>query len=276
IAATGDGKSAAFQVPILVHDKISRHPELYPGILARKNTVGVIAIPTKGLATNIVKECDDLGISAFAYTHENITRANKEGIDLVAKISNCSYSIVCVDPEHLKKSPWVCIAQSPVFRSNILFACAEEAHLIEEWGNVDFCADFRYIGTFFRSKLPFSKSVIALSATVEPGQSTSLICHGEVFPQLLPYLSTGRKTIIHCQTLDTVYRVYVYLIQFLDETNYDSLRRIRVYHSLCSEKYNNRTLAMLEKDPMCQVCIAIVAFVNGINVHMLLISISLG
>lgn len=157
--------------------------------------------------------------------------------------------------------------------------------------------------------MPASKSVIALSATVEPGRSTSLICQslgfkdpffhllrgsnerpntqfilerlthgvsGEVFPQLLPYLSTGRKTIIHCQTLDTVYRVYVYLMQFLDENDYDSLRRIRVYHSLCSEKYNKQTLAMLEMDPMCQVCIATVAFANGINVRTLLTSISLG
>ena len=54
IAATGDGKSAAFQAPILVHDEISRHPELYPGVVARRKAVGVIAVPTKGLASNIV------------------------------------------------------------------------------------------------------------------------------------------------------------------------------------------------------------------------------
>lgn len=55
IAATGDGKSAAFQVPVLVHEEISQHPELYPGVLARRKAVGVIAVPTKGLATNIVR-----------------------------------------------------------------------------------------------------------------------------------------------------------------------------------------------------------------------------
>lgn len=55
ITATGDGKSAAFQVPILVHDEISQHPELYPGVEARKKAIGVIAVPTKGLAANIVR-----------------------------------------------------------------------------------------------------------------------------------------------------------------------------------------------------------------------------
>lgn len=36
MAATEDGKSVAFQVPILVHDEISRHPELCPGFRAVK------------------------------------------------------------------------------------------------------------------------------------------------------------------------------------------------------------------------------------------------
>lgn len=65
ITATGDGKSAAFQVPILVHDEISQHPELYHGVEARKNAIGVIAVPTKGLAANIV--CSQLSNGAPCY-----------------------------------------------------------------------------------------------------------------------------------------------------------------------------------------------------------------
>ncbi|KAJ7687229.1 hypothetical protein B0H17DRAFT_939604 [Mycena rosella] len=53
--ATGDGKSAAFSVPILVLNEYNANPDLYPaGLRTRANPVGVIFTPTKGLANNIV------------------------------------------------------------------------------------------------------------------------------------------------------------------------------------------------------------------------------
>ncbi|KAF5335894.1 hypothetical protein D9758_017548 [Tetrapyrgos nigripes] len=286
IAATGEGKSAAFQVPVLVHEELRRDPELCPGFVAKEKPIGIVVTPTKGLATNIVHELSKLSIPTYAYTRENVADDIIKGIDVVQDIANCN----------------------PTFRSNIIFACTEEAHLIDEWGNPDFRPDFRYIGTYFHSHLPSNISLFALSATIEPGKSTMMICHhlgfregsfhlirgsnerpnmqfiveplthgvgGEVFPQLLPYLASGRKTIIHCQTLEAIYRVFVYLISFLDLTS-ESLNRIRVYHSLCSDKYNADTLDMLENDPNCQIVIATVAFANGINVRTLLDSISLG
>ena len=54
VAATGEGKSAAFQVPAIVHDEISKNPDLYPGISAKKDAVTILVTPTKGLAENIV------------------------------------------------------------------------------------------------------------------------------------------------------------------------------------------------------------------------------
>ncbi|THU75811.1 hypothetical protein K435DRAFT_974681 [Dendrothele bispora CBS 962.96] len=309
VSATGEGKSAAFQIPVIIHEEIGRNAELCPGFKAKEKPVGIVVTPTKGLAANIVTELSKLSVSAFAYTHNNVTQFHKDDIDIVQAISECRYRIVCVDPEHLKTEEWRRIASSSIFRSNILFACSEEAHLIDEWGNPDFRPDFRYIGTYFSSRLPSNISIFALSATVEPGESTSIICQhlsfraanfhlirgsnerpntqfivenlthgigGEIFPQLLPYLASGRKTIIHCQTLETVYRVYIYLISLIDDINYESLHLIRVYHSLCSDKYNTQTLNMLENNPNCQVVIATVAFANGINVRTLLDSISLG
>jgi superfamily II DNA helicase RecQ len=326
VAATGEGKSAAFQVPIIVHDELRRNPALCPGFSAKKKAVGIVVTPTKGLACNIVRvtlsitftvadymfqvnELAKLSVLGFAYTHDNLTNCRKAEIDIVQEISSCKYSIICIDPEHLKNDEWGRIISNPTFRANIIFFCAEEAHLIDEWGNPDFRPDFRFIGVFCSSRLPSNISVFALSATVEPGESMMMICqhlgfrestfhlirgsnerpntqfiiekltHGlgdEVFPQLLPYLASGRKTIIHCQTLETVYRVYVYLMSFIPEVSHESLRRMRVYHSLCSNKYNTQTLDMLENDPSCQVVIATVAFANGINVRTLLDSISLG
>jgi superfamily II DNA/RNA helicase len=53
--ATGDGKSAAFSVPILALNEYNNNPLLYPaGLPTRLNPVGMVVTPTKGLAANIV------------------------------------------------------------------------------------------------------------------------------------------------------------------------------------------------------------------------------
>ncbi|KAL0057544.1 hypothetical protein AAF712_015815 [Marasmius tenuissimus] len=100
ITATGDGKSALFAIPILVHREIGRNPKEYPqfNVEIRRKPAGLVVIPTKGLANNIVTEMGYLDLSAFAYTHDNITRAQKSGINITEKITDCDYNIVCVDP----------------------------------------------------------------------------------------------------------------------------------------------------------------------------------
>ena len=53
--ATGDGKSAAFSIPTLVLLEYNKHPESYvAGLPTRKQPIGVVVTPTKGLADNIV------------------------------------------------------------------------------------------------------------------------------------------------------------------------------------------------------------------------------
>lgn len=53
--ATGDGKSSAFFIPIIVLTEYNQHPDLYPkGLRTRINPVGIVITPTKGLALNIV------------------------------------------------------------------------------------------------------------------------------------------------------------------------------------------------------------------------------
>ena len=54
LAASGAGKSAAFQVPILVHDEVHKNQHLYPGFEAKERVQRIIMPPTKGLAGNIV------------------------------------------------------------------------------------------------------------------------------------------------------------------------------------------------------------------------------
>ncbi|KAJ7483466.1 hypothetical protein FB451DRAFT_950968, partial [Mycena latifolia] len=63
----------------------------------------------------------------------------------------------------------------PIFRSRILYAATDEAHLINEWG-ILFRIDFRTIGLFLRGRLPSSISIVGLSATLAPGKDTTAVC----------------------------------------------------------------------------------------------------
>ncbi|KAJ6506054.1 hypothetical protein DFH09DRAFT_1334888 [Mycena vulgaris] len=149
---------------------------------------------------------------------------------------------------------------------------------------------------------------MALSATVQPGVSFRSICSslgmtgedfyilrtsnerpntqsimeplenglgGTEFPGILPYLNSGRKAVIHCRTIDTVFRVFVYLWK-AQLPGLNRLRRIQMYHSLRSFEDNEEILRLLEEDPLCQVVVATIAFANELNVKVLLDSLSLG
>lgn len=50
---------------------------------------------------------------------------------------------------------------------------------------------------------------------------------------------------------------------------------VRMYHSLCSDNYNQQTLLLLDNDPMTLIVITSVTFTNGINIRSLLDSISI-
>ncbi|KAF8171574.1 P-loop containing nucleoside triphosphate hydrolase protein [Mycena galopus ATCC 62051] len=306
--ATGGGKSALFAVPIIVLKELASHPELYPDLPVRALPVGIVITPTKGLAANIVFELKKLDVSAFPYCQETVSEARMAGRNLVHEIRECkTWNVICVDPEHLREKAWRQITSSDVFRANVVYGCTDEAHLINEWGP-DFRPDFKHIGPFFRGRLPSSTSIMALSATVQPGAATKSICSslgfsgsnfymfrssnerpntqfimapltngvgGKIFPQLLPYLNSGRKAVVHCRTIDDVLRVFLYLWKSLPPGPH-RLRRIKMYHSLRSFEENQEIIRLLDEDPECQVVIATVAFANGLNVKSLLDSLSVG
>ncbi|KAJ7635589.1 P-loop containing nucleoside triphosphate hydrolase protein [Mycena polygramma] len=308
--ATGDGKSGAFSVPILVLNEYNANRHLYPPNLPTRSPrpVGMVVTPTKGLANNLVSELQKMGISAFAYSHDNLVEARRNGKDLASVIKECStYQVIFVDPEHLSGKEWRIISEWPTFRSSILFFAVDEVHLIKEWG-IDFRPCFKLIGLWARGCLPPSTSILGLSATLAPGKDTTNICkslgfygasfhlvrrsnerpniqfifqiltHGLAgleFPDLLPFLQSGRKLSIQVPTIDMVFRVYVYIWR-LQSSGADKLRRTRMYHSLCSTEYNQETIRLIDEDPQCQIVIATIAFSNGINAKSILDSISLG
>jgi superfamily II DNA helicase RecQ len=168
---TGGGKSALFGVPIIVLKEVARHPNLYPDLPVRLLPVGLVIMPPKGLAANIVRsilvsytdmnflqvlELKKPNVPAFPYCHETVTEVRIAGRNLVHEIRDCK--------------TW-----NIIFRANIVYGCADEAHLINTWGT-EFCPQFRHIGAFFNGCLPSSISVMALSATIQPGAALNSIC----------------------------------------------------------------------------------------------------
>ncbi|KAF9558297.1 hypothetical protein CPC08DRAFT_667731, partial [Agrocybe pediades] len=239
-------------------------------------------------AENLVHELSLLGVSAFSYCSEALTEARKAGVRLASEIKEClRWQVIFVDPEHLTGKEWREIADSPTFRANVFSATVDEVHLINEWG-LSFRLAFGTIGRFLRGRFPSSISINGLSATLEPGDPTkhrpnvyfgiyfvSRGLNGNKFPDLLPYLASGRKAIIHCRSIEQVSRVFAYLWR-LQPAGADKLSRIRIYHSICPPEYNQETVRLLDTDPQLQIVISTVAFSNGLNAKALLDSLSLG
>ncbi|KAJ7458254.1 P-loop containing nucleoside triphosphate hydrolase protein, partial [Mycena latifolia] len=305
--ATGDGKSALFAVPIIVLLEVAKNPALYPGFVNQKKPVGLVIAPTKGLAANIVYELAGLRVRALACTSETLTEARKAGRNIASEIAACLWPIVCIDPEHLMDKQWEYITNCQLFRDNIAFGSVDEAHLIDEWG-AEFRPAFRNIGDFLRARLPPHISVFALTATAQPGAPTNTVCKslglrsgmfhmyrrsnerpniqfllrplthtlgGVEFPDLLQYLASNRKTIICCATIELCWRVYIFLLRLLPPGP-RRLTRVRLYHAMCWPDENEKTVALMRDDPMCQIIVATVAFGQGFNVKTLLDSIQLG
>ncbi|PBK86780.1 P-loop containing nucleoside triphosphate hydrolase protein [Armillaria gallica] len=257
---TGDGKSALFTIPILYHLELEQSPSSYPSLTVQKHPIGLVIIPTKGLASNIVTQLTEYGISALSYCHKTITEYNKTGRDLTNEIATCeSYQVICIDPKHILGLAWMKITNSDVFCKNIIFACIEEVHLKDEWGS-SFRPAFKHIGTFLRGRLPSHISVFALFAMLQPGSST-----------ILSFISSECKAIIHCPSIKLIYQVYLYLWHMEPS----GIHCVQMYHSLNSNEYNMATLDLLDSNPQLLIVIASVAFTNGINVKSLLNSISL-
>ncbi|KAJ7743228.1 P-loop containing nucleoside triphosphate hydrolase protein, partial [Mycena maculata] len=308
-SATGGGKSAAFSVPILALHEYNKNPTLYPaGLRTRLNPVGIVVTPTKGLASNIVLELGHLNVAAFAYSRESLAEARRSGVSLADEIKGCEkWQVVCVDPEHLKTKEWREISEFPLWRDNVLYGAGDEVHLIKEWG-ADFRVDFRFIGLFFRGRLPATASVVALSATLAPGKDTSAVCQslglfdgqfhlirrtnerpnihfvmqtlshglsGYEFPDIIPFLKSRRKTIFHFNSLEMLFRFYVYIWRSQPRTA-NKMRRTRMYTSLCSAEYNRETIRLIDEDPECQIVLATIAFANGIHAKSLLDSVTIG
>ncbi|KAJ6470974.1 hypothetical protein C8R45DRAFT_1165679 [Mycena sanguinolenta] len=145
--ATGDDKSAAFTVPILVLNEYNTHKDLYP-----------VDFPTRSNSRRNGRS------ACGCVSSRNKTRRQDQDF----------YEMECYlcrpgapEVEGVARNP-----DFPEFRSQLTYAATDEAHLINEWGQ-DLRVDFKSIGLFICGHLPPSISVIAFSATLAPGKDTT-------------------------------------------------------------------------------------------------------
>ncbi|KAF9011473.1 hypothetical protein BDZ89DRAFT_1143257 [Hymenopellis radicata] len=281
--ATGAGKSALFMVPLLCHLEISKNPNRYPPLPVKTTPVGIIVTPTNGLASNIVKHLEEYEITALAYCKETVVAAKRARRNLIQEIIECKYQIICVDPNDSARA-------SSHGRVGRAFRIA-----------------FKDLGALFRGRLPSNVAIFGISATLEPGRQTAAVCrtlgfregafhlfrssnerpdlqfiieqlsHGinsRQFPQIIPYLNSGRKIVIHCRSLQMAHRVYVYLLR-MEPSGVNHARRVRQYTSLCGDDFNRETIDLLATDPQLQVVVATVAIANGVHAPQIEDSLSL-
>ncbi|KAE9397731.1 hypothetical protein BT96DRAFT_995556 [Gymnopus androsaceus JB14] len=239
IEATGGGKSALFGIPVLVHLKISQNPSLYPKFTVPicSDPIGVVVTPTKGLASNIVKQLKkDFNIDAFAYTSENLSAKQNAGANIIKEITSCQYHIICVDPEHLRE--WECLVLLLISVCTTLGFSGSQFHLIRQ-----------------SNERPNTKIIV---------HTLTSAIGGTEFPQLIPYLNQRRKTVIHVRTIDLGYSNLHVSIQ----TNSCIFEP--------STTYNEKTIELLDSDPRCQIVIATKALSLGIHAEELRDSIAVG
>ncbi|KAK7036539.1 hypothetical protein VNI00_011472 [Paramarasmius palmivorus] len=173
---TEEGKSAFSCVPITVYNEVSKNPELYERFAYRKDAVGVVVTPTKGLADSIILERERFGVSGLSYCHEVIAKLRTEHVNFVQKICECkSWQVICGDPKHLQDEEWSKIIKHETFSKNLICFCNEEAHLNKIWGT-RLRPAFHSIGSFAQGHLPDTVLAIALSATCALGKDTAAIC----------------------------------------------------------------------------------------------------
>ncbi|KAJ7771894.1 hypothetical protein B0H14DRAFT_2632364 [Mycena olivaceomarginata] len=233
-----------------------------PSVAQRRETANQRYLRVPIIVLREVLELEKLTVPALAYCSESVSEARKAGVNLTGQIMECKWNVICVDPEHLREKAWRQIPAADKFRANLVYGCVDEAHLMREWGAV-FRPLFKHIGRFFRGSCPSTMAPLAHGIG------------GSEFPSLLEFIQSGRKGVVHCRTIDLVFRVYVYLWK-CQAPGPHRLRRVKMYHSLRTAEDNQQILADLENDPHCQLVIATVAFSNGLNVKSLLDSISMG
>ena len=198
------------------------------------------------------------------------------------------------------------IFRNEKFRENLILLGIDEAHVLVPWGK-DFRKAYHQI-FLLRRRLPAHTALITVSATISPGPEFNSLCErlelkagkyytiresserpnvrmifkqlthglgGYQFPDIAWVFRRGVKAVVYCCSLDLVFRVGYYGWNSYPEGS-RRLDNVRLWTSITSAAYNNRTLDLFKSEEDTSVIVASIAFGMGMNLRNITDSINLG
>ncbi|KIM38543.1 hypothetical protein M413DRAFT_75866 [Hebeloma cylindrosporum] len=303
IALTGWGKTTAFFVPILVLQHLLKYPK--PRIpQPPPHPVALVVTPLIELGNAHAIEITTFGIKAVSLTAETLTAASKEGQNLLKEISECRWDVVLLSAERLVSPDVDDILQNERFHENLILLGIDEAHVLVP---CDFRKAYLQI-PLLRCRLPAHTALIPVSVTISPGAEFNSLCEwlelkagkyhiiqesserpnirmifkelthglgGYQFPDIAWVFRRGVKAVVYCHTIDLGFRVGYYGWSLYPERS-RHLDNVRLWTSITSAAYNNRTLDLFKSEVDTSVIMASIAFGMGMNLRNITDSINLG
>ncbi|EUC54489.1 DEAD/DEAH-box helicase, partial [Rhizoctonia solani AG-3 Rhs1AP] len=161
IVATGAGKSALIQGPIVARQAMGEKP------------VGIVVVPTKGLADDQARAAESKGIKALAL-HQDSVRAASEAHprhNLFEEIRTGEWRLVFLSPEMLVSKRFSALLDDADFLQQIKLIVVDECHLVDEWKL--FRTPYQHIKRL-RNRVPSQVAWVALSATIASNEFQSI------------------------------------------------------------------------------------------------------
>lgn len=249
----------------------------------------------------------ELGIKAIALSSEALQAATAEGRDLLKEIRQCKWAVVLLSAERLVSPEVDAIVRDPQFRKNLVLLGIDETHLLVPWGK-DFRQAYRQMALLHK-RLPKHTALVAVTATLAEGREMSSLISalglkpgrfhcirlsserpnvrtiiqelthtlgGYKFPDILYLLAPPIKSVIYCQTIDLSFRVACYAWNQYPSGTVGRLENVRLWSSLTSAAYNQRTLELFENNINTTTIVATIAFGMGMNLRNITHSVNLG
>ncbi|KAF8056183.1 ATP-dependent DNA helicase RecQ [Lyophyllum atratum] len=305
ISSTGSGKTAAFYIPILIMRYLLQNP--VDGIpKPPKHPVALVVTPLVELGNSQAREMGEIGMRAVALNAESISKAFDEGRNLYREIAACHWSIVLLSAERLTSKEFDAVIRNETFQENVAVLGIDEAHVLVPW-SLEFRTAYQQILLLHR-RLPDHVALVVATATLAPGPAYDALCSaldlrpgafhcirlscerpnvrtviqelghslsGYTFPGICWVFVPGMKAVVYCRTLELSWRVAVYGWSMFPpgETR---LLHVRLWNSITSATYNQRTLDRFRQEDTTSIIIASIAFGMGMNLVNIRYSINLG
>jgi len=233
---------------------------------------------------------------AVGLTAVVINAETPERSDMWARAGENGPRVLLLSPEQLISKRFEKLVNDSSFRRRVCLLAVDEVHLLDSWGN-SFRKAYQQI-QFVRARFELSLLVIAMTATLLPGDQTNRVCN---FVGLRNYhtvqrsnrrpeiqlifrvLSHGieswefsdlrwiiddmqrKKTIIFCTSIRDGFRIFSYLWRLLDSPPHVRGDQLRMYNALNWPDYNLKTRELMRKQDGCRIIVATDILMVGID-----------